>query len=541
MKRSIALVIALLIVFSMLVLPAPLGTMREASAAARVLTYSEVKAIVVDYYNTVTENKTKTAYWNANIGSAKMKTLADKGNYKSTVTNSSCGFENDTSNHLHKNGCKSNIFKGVGCVNSNNVFDTSAADSQCSGFAAYMEYVIFKTQSKSDFTIYGGNKTLPSGYEIKPGDQVRYNGHSYVIYDVTSDTAKIIECNVPSGSCRIHLGSKKLYDLRKLKFDGSKSFYISSPAVPSVTVTFDANGGTCTTASKKVGYSLPYGTLPLPTRTSYDFVGWYDAATGGTAVTASTTVTKKSNHTLYAHWTFSNPGWQQIEGKWYYYDTDGTALIGWKKLSGKWYYFNGSGVMHTRWKKLDGKWYYFNPGDDGSMVTGWKTLDGKKYYFNLGDDGSMVTGWKKLSDKWYYFNTGDDGSMVTGWQTLGGKRYYFNTDGSMATGWQKLSGKWYYFATGDSGYMLTGWQKLSNKWYYFNSDGSMATGWQRINSKWYYFLPGDNGQMVTGWKQIDGDWYYFMPGNDGSMVANTTMTIDGKSYTFNASGVCTNP
>ena len=42
--------------------------------------------------------------------------------------------------------------------------------------------------------------------------------------------------------------------------------------------------------------------------------------------------------------------------------------------------------------------------------------------------------------------------------------------------------------------------------------------------------------MVTGWKQIDGDWYYFMPGNDGSMVANTTMTIDGVSYTFNQDG-----
>ena len=32
-----------------------------------------------------------------------------------------------------------------------------------------------------------------------------------------------------------------------------------------------------------------------------------------------------------------------------------------------------------------------------------------------------------------------------------------------------------------------------------------------------------------------------MPGNDGSMVANTTMTIDGKSYTFASNGVCTNP
>ena len=292
---------------------------------------------------------------------------------------------------------------------------------------------------------------------------------------------------------------------------------------------------------------------------------------------------KSQTRTVYRYKSNGSTGWLNLGGKWVYLSESGTALTSWQKLGGKWYYFDNSGVMQTGWRKvngkwycfatgdggymltgwqkLGGKWYYFNPGDDGSMVTGWKKLDGKWYYFNTGNDGSMVTGWQtlsgkryyfssdgsmltgwqKLSGKWYYFKPGDDGSMVTGWQTLGGKKYYFNSDGSMATGWQKLSGKWYYFAPGDSGYMLTGWQKLNNKWYYFNTDGSMATGWQRINSKWYYFLPGDNGQMVTGWKQIDGDWYYFMPGNDGSMVANTTMTIDGKSYTFNASGVCTNP
>lgn len=47
-------------------------------------------------------------------------------------------------------------------------------------------------------------------------------------------------------------------------------------------------------------------TLPNPSRTSYDFNGWYTAATGGTRVglgNASYTVTK--NETLYAHWTLS--------------------------------------------------------------------------------------------------------------------------------------------------------------------------------------------------------------------------------------------
>lgn len=65
------------------------------------------------------------------------------------------------------------------------------------------------------------------------------------------------------------------------------------------TVTFDANGGSCTTASKQVSYASTYGTLPTPTRTGYAFKGWYY---GDTQVTSATTVTTTSAHTLSAHW-----------------------------------------------------------------------------------------------------------------------------------------------------------------------------------------------------------------------------------------------
>lgn len=68
-------------------------------------------------------------------------------------------------------------------------------------------------------------------------------------------------------------------------------------------VTFNPNGGQCTTPSKKVTYGKTYGTLPVPSRTGYVFDGWYTSANGGKKVTSSTTVTSTANHTLYAHWT----------------------------------------------------------------------------------------------------------------------------------------------------------------------------------------------------------------------------------------------
>jgi uncharacterized repeat protein (TIGR02543 family) len=69
------------------------------------------------------------------------------------------------------------------------------------------------------------------------------------------------------------------------------------------TVTFNANGGSCSTASKTVTYDSTYGTLPTPTRIGYSFDGWYTASSDGTKVTDTTSVSTASAHTLYAHWS----------------------------------------------------------------------------------------------------------------------------------------------------------------------------------------------------------------------------------------------
>lgn len=46
------------------------------------------------------------------------------------------------------------------------------------------------------------------------------------------------------------------------------------------------------------------------------------------------------------------------------------------------------------------------------------------------------------------------------------------------------------------------------------------------------------GKIVTGWLKINNYWYYFE--SSGAMVTGNR-TIGGRSYSFNSSGVCTNP
>ena len=68
------------------------------------------------------------------------------------------------------------------------------------------------------------------------------------------------------------------------------------------TITYDANAGTCDTASAT--YQGTALTLPTPTRVGYKFLGWYTAATGGTKVgDAGKQYTPSAAITLYAQWT----------------------------------------------------------------------------------------------------------------------------------------------------------------------------------------------------------------------------------------------
>lgn len=120
-------------------------------------------------------------------------------------------------------------------------------------------------------------------------------------------------------------------------------------------------------------------------------------------------------------------------------------------------------ITKAGWVYSEGKWYYYD--DNGSMQTGWRYVGDKWYYLNK--DGDMQTGWIYLADKWYYLNK--DGAMETGWQYVGQKWYYMNKDGAMETGWQYVGNQWYYLA-GD-GAMETGWIYVDSTWYYLNDSG----------------------------------------------------------------------
>ena len=232
-------------------------------------------------------------------------------------------------------------------------------------------------------------------------------------------------------------------------------------------------------------------------------------------------------------------GWQYKDGRWYYYDPDGSRHTGWLYDHGTWYYLDGSGVMQTGWLNDRGTWYFLDRS--GAMKTGW-LYDGAWYY--LTGSGAMKTGWL-YDGAWYYLTS--SGAMKTGW-LYDGAWYYLTSSGAMKTGWLYDRGAWYfldrsgamktgwlydgawYYLTG-SGAMKTGWQYVGGKWYFLDGSGAMKTGWLYDQSKWYYLR--SDGAMLTGWQQIGGQRYYLNPSGD---MADGFRIINGKACYFGSAG-----
>ena len=95
------------------------------------------------------------------------------------------------------------------------------------------------------------------------------------------------------------------------------------------TVTFNANDGQVSPASKQVTFDAAY-TLPTPTRTGYTFAGWYD----GTTKVTNGTWRMVSDKALTAHWTARNDVAYTVNHYQQNVEDDGYTLFETQNLTG---------------------------------------------------------------------------------------------------------------------------------------------------------------------------------------------------------------
>ncbi|MBO5159491.1 MAG: leucine-rich repeat protein [Lachnospiraceae bacterium] len=253
-------------------------------------------------------------------------------------------------------------------------------------------------------------------------------------------------------------------------------------------------------------------------------------------------------------------GWFQVSNYWYYAEQDGSAAKGIKVIDGETYLFHTSAYYRlTGWQTMDGKRFYLDT--DGKAQTGWIDYGGRKYYAELKNDGdvikgTVVTGAKKIEESIYVFHPSQY-YLLTGWQTVNGQRYYIKEDGKTVTGWYQEGDYWYY--ADENGCMVKDLTTIGEKQYYFDSNYRLSTGWKKIDNQMYFFdwvaekpekccsisYDGELGnwfilsddrrsyinaryQVLTGWQTINGQRYYF----DSTGIMKTGLFQDGRYYYY---------
>ena len=206
--------------------------------------------------------------------------------------------------------------------------------------------------------------------------------------------------------------------------------------------------------------------------------------------------------------TISALGLQEIDGKKYYFESDGKMQTGFQEIEGRTYFFSRlGGAMRTGMFAIDGSTYYFD--ETGVMQTGLQEIGGKKYYFGL--DGKMQTGFQEIEEQTYFFSR-LGGAMRTGMFLIDGTLYYFDEIGVMQTGTFNIDGIEYTF--GSDGKLKGGWQVINGSTYYLQSNGYYLTGWHIVMGEKCFFnslgqLIGRNVKRIIDVSKFQGeiDWY----------------------------------
>lgn len=128
-----------------------------------------------------------------------------------------------------------------------------------------------------------------------------------------------------------------------------------------------------------------------------------------------------------------------IDGETYLFDHNGHMYKGWFQMEGKDYFFSSDGIMQkNRWV---GEYYV---DENGVWIPdAWKQKNGK-WYYRYGDGTYPFSTLKEISGETYYFDAA--GYMKTGWLQVPYGYRYFDSAGKMIK--NKVIDGWYISADG---------------------------------------------------------------------------------------------
>ena len=223
-KRFLSILLTVLLLCAV-----PLVLVDTAWAADASAITARVKEYIYACQSFKNANNASNVYWNAlqcstkgmsseqrKQGMVTLKNHADQKNYQADLTTTPCKVpNNNTSLHNYSTNrhCDSNYFSGI-----------DKGYSQCQGFTDYMAYVLFGEEGTKVSNFETIQTSTPYSFAYQPGDIVRVNGHSFLVYEGTGTGATIIECNMrgadKSAFCVLRWNRTVKNDLKALNTSG---------------------------------------------------------------------------------------------------------------------------------------------------------------------------------------------------------------------------------------------------------------------------------------------------------------------------------
>lgn len=279
---------------------------------------------------------------------------------------------------------------------------------------------------------------------------------------------------------------------------------------------------------------------------------WYYLGSDGVMVTDQwvddTYYTDINGVMVTNRWIYVNEGTDNApntDGGWFYLDAGGKVVTdGWKTINGKKYYFDSDGTMLCGWLTDNEDTYYLGDENQGWAQTGWVCLDYDPENPPSDGDVSAVETSGSDTSKWFYFQANGKAvkavSDLYTSKTINGKKYYFDENGVMLTGWVAM-------ATGSDASEEDTTGISAFKYFGSENDGQMSKGWKYLTD---FPEDSDDSSSITtatasnaGYDSGDGSWYYFdsngvpkyLKANADSM-SQAVVRINGQSYFFDQYG-----
>ena len=409
-----------------------------------------------------------------------------------------------------KKGNMGNMFTGCSSLTTLDLsnLNTDLANAMDSSDTQYYFHSFFKGCNKLQYLTLGKKSIFTNGYgddsaffPVIPTSSGQYTGRwAYKTADNHAETLNTI---------RDYDGSKP--GLWTWETAEAKSHYVY----------LDANGGTFGSTSqyfKEVNEGSTYGTLPTPTKSGYDFAGWYTASTGGTYVgyDLSSKTMGSTDANYYAHWTAQAPTTYRL----YLMGNNGTYSNGlsytYKDLSEGstygsletptrsgytflYYTDTSENIVNSSTKMGSGTTYIYAQWKENvqevkthtvTFIGNGGTIDGYSYTTKTYTEGTYLSDMPTPTQSGYSFDgwytTSDGGSKVTSSNTMG------TNDMTLYAHWTKNKTVYAVYFDATDGGTVYGYRHYTKTVIEGNKIGDLPT-------------PSKDGYTFVSWKDSSGN------------------------------------